>query len=451
MSKELLASPHQEKKYTLIESIDNKINFLVNLHRFLLDNKKMKDLNLEQLTEVLNSEYDKLLEGNDCSEKMSEIENLQNQIKNIKAELKDKSNPLSQEDFDTKRLERAGLREKIHNLLQDDGLSFIYKVRRNINYILYIKEKYQNLEDLRDKDIADFEMKILDLLQGRLVNERYGNRKYSINFKECIKEINLEGLHAHVILKKHARHKAAFRDFEGVHFPGTAVIATFEDSKEDTYIHEKNHLIYNFLEDHKIIYGDELVNFILKHVGKKQEKANELLEKIFENHSPVVTVINKIEAYKNSLNGEILADMDRIFSSSKIYGFYGHFMNTILKLERILNNPDLVDSEIVKQIKPIIEELELNINKKIDDIGYLVFVAKKYNLTEEAKSAFILFKGDIDKIKRYLKHKIGDEEYDSLPYTIPYENRLFRTRIEEKTWEKIKHMFINPEVDEEKD
>jgi hypothetical protein len=430
-------SSHQEKKDDFIESIDSKINFLVSLHRFLLDNEKMKSLNLEQLTEVLNSEYDKLLEGVDCSEKMFEIENLQNQIKVIKAEIKSTENPLDGLEVSEKRLQKVLLRTKINKILEDDNLSFIYQVRKNIDYILYIKKQYQDFEDLEEKDVIDFEIKIMDLLRSRLRNKRYGNRKYSINFAECIKEINLEGLHVHVILKNKAKLKSAFQGFNGIHFTRTPVIATFENSEEDTYIHEKNHLIYNFLEDHKIIYSDELVNFILNRISKKSKTTNELLEKIFENHSPVDDVISKIEAYKDSLNGEILADIDRIFSSRKIYGFYGHFINTVSRLKIIFNNPDLIDPEFANQINPTIEKLELNITKKINDISYLVFVANKYNLTEETKSAFILFKGDINKIKRYLRHKIGNDEYDSLPKRTPYENRILKSKAEEN----FKHLM----------
>ncbi len=396
----------QEKREELYEEIDFKVGF-------------MKDLQFE-LSEIVVRDYEKIHAW--VTEKrrvLAErypgiLDNLQHIIRlrdrafekenEVKDFFADNIETQSEEDkgvirgifeaVEELRAEADRLRtENPHFYFTEQVISFFDNLCRKKKDTLNLKRKW-------DTNKADF----FDNLERRdLGRDKFGAKLRQM-YEDNPKNVHVEADGIHLIVWVNDPNLILGTTF-GFRAGGSSLICVKErrDEKEEsaTLHHEKNHNYFSGLDVNKIAYARHL-----KEEYSRYKRLKELIPDV-ESDELVSMVENALE----NLQGEFLADIERFIEDEP-----STFLHYIKEVSRLLNR--IIGNETDSDLKASLIEARGVFKKKAEmaekDLRNLLSIAKKTGKTEDLKMLIIIYGFDTRKIGRYMRHVIGEDEFDRL-------------------------------------
>jgi hypothetical protein len=351
----------------LKDTVSTEVDFVMELHAFLItDNGQM--LPTEELSLVLNDRLKAFIEANNFTEET----------------------PL------------------------------IQKLRKNIEYIIKLREQSVSLETLYNEANLDFKNFINNLFRKQFNNLFKKPSSHELNYFDYVRGVNFKGIAVELILSNDLREKVAdLSSSIGAAFSGLPIYFVFENSPEEAYKHEFNHVLYD-MHDSNMNHNTELVvHFVKQDIEQVLQASNPIAFDIFSDF-----LSSEIEKIEERLFGEFLADIDSFFSDAKIFGYYKHLRQVLSQLKMLkIADGEKNKEQIEKILSVSISHLELKLLKKVNQLKLIVGCAAKFNMQEECKASVILFGRDLYKTIRYIRHKVGDKAFDEVSSTFQEEDK----------------------------
>jgi hypothetical protein len=408
----------EQKKEKLKDTISIKIDFIISLHNLLFESMNRR-LSSAELKDTLQNKFIEFCQNNDFDQ--ASLDNIRKNINEyfiLREEYeKTKNLPENVEILDRNKLIDKKARE-INTYLGDNNNDFIYRIESHINDIEKLREKSEKLEFLYKNDTVEFRKIINKIIAGKNDKE--------IDYFQYVKNIEFDGLTTKITVSRElSKILPETSKINGWTPRRGSTYFIYEDAPIETNKHEFNHIIYSYMISHKVDYSDGITNWINGRITASND----------ENQDDFVLLANgikkSIEKCDEFLFGEILADLDRIFYNNNISGFYFHFMDTLSALYKIKIGDKIIHKkELEEVLRESIKNLEVKSNEKFKQLRLIVYLAKKFNLLEECKASIILYGDDLRKISRYIKDKLGEDDFNKSKTDFDNENpdNLLKTR-----------------------
>ncbi|MEI8123620.1 MAG: hypothetical protein WCG60_00410 [bacterium] len=408
----------EQKKEKLKDTISIKIDFIISLHNLLFESMNRR-LSSAELKDILQNKFIEFCQNNDFDQ--ASLDNIRKNINEyfiLREEYeKTKNLPENVEILDRNKLIDKKARE-INTYLGDNNNDFIYRIESHINDIEKLREKSEKLEFLYKNDTVEFRKIINKIIAGKNDKE--------IDYFQYVKNIEFDGLTTKITVSRElSKILPETSKINGWTPRRGSTYFIYEDAPIETNKHEFNHIIYSYMISHKVDYSDGITNWINGRITASND----------ENQDDFVLLANgikkSIEKCDEFLFGEILADLDRIFYNNNISGFYFHFMDTLSALYKIKIGDKIIHKkELEEVLRESIKNLEVKSNEKFKQLRLIVYLAKKFNLLEECKASIILYGDDLRKISRYIKDKLGEDDFNKSKADFDNENpdNLLKTR-----------------------
>jgi hypothetical protein len=408
----------EQKKEKLKDTISIKIDFIISLHNLLFESMNRR-LSSAELKDTLQNKFIEFCQNNDFDQ--ASLDNIRKNINEyfiLREEYeKTKNLPENVEILDRNKLIDKKARE-INTYLGDNNNDFIYRIESHINDIEKLREKSEKLEFLYKNDTVEFRKIINKIIAGKNDKE--------IDYFQYVKNIEFDGLTTKITVSRElSKILPETSKINGWTPRRGSTYFIYEDAPIETNKHEFNHIIYSYMISHKVDYSDGITNWINGRITASND----------ENQDDFVLLANgikkSIEKCDEFLFGEILADLDRIFYNNNISGFYFHFMDTLSALYKIKIGDKIIHKkELEEVLRESIKNLEVKSNEKFKQLRLIVYLAKKFNLLEECKASIILYGDDLRKISRYIKDKLGEDDFNKSKADFDNENpdNLLKTR-----------------------
>ncbi len=273
---------------------------------------------------------------------------------------------------------------------QDDNVYCGYQIVRFLESIVAKKGEVKHAEDLWREDKTAF----FNFLREQ------GWRRYGFVddlekiYKEDPGAVNVEVDGIHCMLKVN---RPILGKTTGTHRTGTPLLfidtTRGDQDTEGTIRHEQNHNYFDILDINTYRYADEIKEYYrfykrIHHAIPAQEP-DELLE--------------MIENVPENLQGEMFADMERIFDQTQT-SFMLYMSECRSAIKRIIvNEPDpFLKEKMQHSYNVLIRKLE-DFPK---ELNLLVEESKREGRESDLKALLVMFGADLNKVKRHFHHTV---------------------------------------------
>lgn len=394
-------SINEEGYDQLTERVDECVEFLVELNSFISDSEIVIGMSVDEFKDKIDSMFKDFCEKEGIGE--SVVEGALDAC-DLTMYLRDKRNAPFKGEIRKSVAKRR-------SLLSNDNVYFTYEILQQINHLVEQKTEHDRLRSLYETDMPHFKYWVNRFFEKKYRTSLSDKPVYRAGFSKFLKDVRFDGFSVTLVFDKKIRSRGDISGIHGARYKNTNIILLFTDSPDTTEKHERNHVVFSPLSQNRIVYGNEFVHGVITDL-QQEDAIKRIAPDGVEARTKTDVVKRRIKWYSNKLNGELLADLDRIFDSGGIQGFYPHFDEAVANLKiSILYDESILNEDEQKTVAGFIQELEDKIENIINALQRIRHVATKKNIIQEAKCAILLFEGDIRKVERYVRNKVGEDVY----------------------------------------
>lgn len=412
-------SPREEKIESFYKRIDEKINIISEIRKFVEENINSEDFFIkfqEKLNNLISDSTEinpkKITELMRLDKKRADLNEHLNKIKIEFENLSQKEREKKEREYEKKSAKIAEINIKINKIeAQDTDSKFIKELINFLKKIIYCKDTAAFYEN-------EYKANPQNFLKEVKHNSGYDLTK--LNNEDL--QIEFSGYSVNFILQPEKYDEIIkIEGSEGFHLYGT--IFNFIKKNENlkkTKKHENIHTLTTHLPFEPMLDEKNIEQVIKKGIDEfyfKNNEPNSENKKIFIKE--IEKILNVLIENKYTNRTELLADIDSIKNIE-----ISTYALEILELMDLIQS--LKDETLSKFLEHEIEDKEIitifeNSQKKIEDkfleyltkLSNIFFISDKMGNEEKAGLILILFPLDqINKIIKYFEHCYGKEKYN---------------------------------------
>ncbi len=412
------SSGWSEKRKELLEEIDARVKLVLGLNEFA---EKNEEKNSEEFRRMANDKARELGDffGEDIYEKYDEYKKMMDEYSSMCEERDNKfmsicgeSKSLEPNLIDRIENETRELSEKILEMSLQ-----VKKYREKNPDVVFFCNSIIFLQNLfRKKYQAESSRKTYKRSPKKFFRQLSKNEHRELAIlgkkKKTISKVDFSGYGVELFVDPNEYEKEV-GDSLGTHFKNSVFTVIKDEGGEETDAtikHERNHNLMECFSPDDVADGQgavEIIGRILDGMLAREKDREENIKEIKE------AIEEMIPSFAFNNFAEIGADFEEL-ENGEISTYFTYCSSSLVGFEISAFNLYNKDEEVSKELAGAVRKLEKNYLKIFNKLSNIFFIAKRFNVLDEAKAAIVLFKlKEIDKVEKYLKYKVGEDQYDA--------------------------------------